>query len=67
VNYKLKRRLDSTISDLSDKKITLEELTTLLSTNNISRERVRPIGSKAIRKMRLIPKAYSLLEGLMEG
>lgn len=29
---------------------------------NVSRERVRPIGSKAIRKMRRIPKAYSLME-----
>lgn len=33
MNYKLKRRLDNIISDLGDKKITLEELTTLLSTN----------------------------------
>lgn len=33
MNYKLKRRLDRIISDLGDKKITLEELTTLLSTN----------------------------------
>ena len=33
MNYKLKRRLDHIISDLGDKKITLEELTVLLSTN----------------------------------